>query len=329
VPQGSEVLVHVERCGVCHSDVHIRKGEFDLGHGRAIRYADMGIALPFTMGHEIVGRVAALGPAAAGVRIDQRVVVYPWMGCGECPVCLQGRDIDCERNISLGTRRNGGYAEYVIVPHARYLLEYGSIDPNVAATSACSGLTAYSALRKLPELSASDSILVIGAGGLGLAATGLAKLLTSARIVVADVDESKLAAASLSGADLTFCTAGDDAAAALKAAAGGRFRATIDFVGSPETVRLGLDCAAKGGTVVVVGLFGGSMDLSTALLPMRNLALRGSYVGSLQEMRELLAIVAERSSLNVPISNRKMSDVDATLDDLAAGRIVGRVVATV
>ncbi len=313
---------------MCHSDVHIRKGEFDLGGGRAIRYADLGVALPFTMGHEIVGRIAALGPSAHGVRVDQPVVVYPWMGCGECAVCFDGRDIDCERNRSLGTRRNGGYAECVIVPHARYLLNFGSIDPNVAATCACSGLTAYSALRKLPELTASDSILLIGAGGLGLAAAGLAKLLTPARIVVADLDASKLAAATRAGADVTFCTASGDAAA-LQAAAGGRFRATIDFVGSPQTVRFGLDCATRSGTVVVVGLFGGSFDLSTALLPMRNLALRGSYVGSLQEMQDLLAIVAEQSSLNVPISNRKMSDVDATLDDLAAGRIVGRVVATV
>jgi D-arabinose 1-dehydrogenase-like Zn-dependent alcohol dehydrogenase len=308
--------------------VHIRKGEFDLGRGRAIRYAEIGIPLPFTMGHEIVGRVAARGPAAGDVAVDQRVVIYPWMGCGECPACSQGNDIDCERTISLGVRRNGGYADYVIVPHARYLLDYGSIDPNVAATSACSGLSAYSALRKLPELSSSDSILVIGAGGLGLAATGLAKLLTSARIVVADIDDAKLSAAALAGADATFCTGTDGAAKALLATAG-RFRATIDFVGSPETVSLGLDCAARGGTVVVVGLFGGSIDLSTAILPMRNLALRGSYVGSLQEMRELLSLLAEGNSLNVPIANRNMSDVDATLDDLAAGRIVGRVVATV
>jgi D-arabinose 1-dehydrogenase-like Zn-dependent alcohol dehydrogenase len=327
-PRGAEVLVRVERCGVCHSDVHIRTGEFDLGHGRAIRYADLGVALPFTMGHEIVGTVAALGPSAEGPPVGSPVVVYPWTGCGECGVCLEGRDIDCDRNISLGTRRNGGFAEYVLVPHGRYLLDYGTLDPNLAATCACSGLTAYSALRKLPPLSPNDSLLVIGAGGLGLAATALAKVLTQARIVVADSDASKLAAAASAGAHATFHSAGEGAAAALVKLAGSKFRGVIDFVGTPGTVRLALDVAAKGATIVVVGLFGGSLDLSTALLPMRNVALRGSYVGSLDEMRALLELMPTLESYAVPISTRPMRDVDATLDDLHAGRIVGRVVAT-
>jgi D-arabinose 1-dehydrogenase-like Zn-dependent alcohol dehydrogenase len=326
-PQGAEVLVRVERCGVCHSDVHIRKGEFDLGNGRAIRYADIGIKLPFTMGHEIVGTVAALGPAAVGPAVGSPVVVYPWMGCGTCDVCLEGRDIDCERNISLGTRRNGGFADYTLVPHGRYLLDYGAIDPNIAATCACSGLTGYSALKKLPPLAANDKLLLIGAGGLGLAATRLAKLLTPAQIVVADNDETKLTSARAAGADETFFSGGEGAAARLVEAAGVKFRGVIDFVGAPSTVQLGLDVVARGGTIVVVGLFGGSLDVPLALLPMRNIALRGSYVGSLDDMRELLAFVAAQPSYAVPIATRPMRDVDATLNDLQAGRIVGRVVA--
>jgi len=328
-PRGTEVLVRVERCGVCHSDVHIRTGGFDLGNGRAIRYADIGVALPFTMGHEIVGSVAALGPSAEGPPVGSPIVVYPWTGCGECAVCLEGRDIDCERNISLGTRRNGGFAEYAIVPHGRYLLDYGALDPNLAATCACSGLSAYSALRKLPPLSANDSLLIIGAGGLGLAATGLAKIMTPARIVVADSDASKLAAAATAGAHSTCHSAGDGAADGLVELAGSKFRGVIDFVGAPGTVRLALDVAAKGASIVVVGLFGGSLDLSTALLPMRNVSLRGSYVGSLDEMRALLELLAGLESYAVPIATRPMSEIDATLDDLHAGRIVGRVVATV
>jgi D-arabinose 1-dehydrogenase-like Zn-dependent alcohol dehydrogenase len=328
-PARSEVLVRVERCGVCHSDVHIRKGEFDLGHGRAIRFAQMGLGLPFTMGHEIVGTVAALGPDADGPELGAPVAVYPWIGCGECSVCADGRDNDCERDQSLGARRNGGYADYVLVPHGRYLLDYGSVDPNIAATCACSSLTAYSALKKLPALRGDDPVLIIGAGGLGLAATSLAKRLKPARIVVADIDEAKLATAHAAGADATFLSVGDRAKAGLIELAGGRFRGIIDFVGAPATVRLGLDVAAKGATVVVVGLFGGSMDLSTAFLPLRNLTLRGSYVGTPAEMRDLLALLGDGDPFAVPISNRDMSAVDATLDDLEAGRITGRVVATV
>ncbi|MBV8369803.1 MAG: alcohol dehydrogenase catalytic domain-containing protein [Candidatus Eremiobacteraeota bacterium] len=329
VPQGAEVLVRVERCGICHSDVHIRHGAFDLGQGRSSRIEDLGVQLPFTMGHEIVGTVAALGPDARGVAVGQPVVVYPWIGCGACDACAAGRDIDCAKNVSLGVRRAGGYADHVLVPRDRYLLDYGSIDPNVAATCACSGLTAYSALKKLPPLTATDTILIIGAGGLGLAATAIASAVTPARIAVADIDETKLAAAREAGAALTFLSARDDAKRALRAELGGPVRGVIDFVGSPATVRLALDIAAMGATIVVVGLFGGSIDLPTALLPLRNLSLRGSYTGTLDEMKELLAIVGARGTHAVPITTRPMREVNAALDDLEAGRIVGRVVATV
>ncbi len=329
VPQRAEVLVRVERCGVCHSDVHIRHGAFDLGQGRSSRIEDLGVQLPFTMGHEIVGTVAALGPEARGVAVGQSVVVYPWIGCGQCSACAAGRDIDCAKNVSLGVRRDGGYADHVLVPRERYLLDYGSIDPNVAATCACSGLTAYSALKKLPALAATETVLVIGAGGLGLAATALASAVTPAHVAVADIDETKLAAAREAGAAITFLSARDDAKRALRAALGGPVRGVIDFVGSPATVRLALDVAATGATIVVVGLFGGSLDLSTAVLPLRNLTLRGSYTGTLDELKELLAVVASRRTYALPISTRPMRDVNGVLDDLEAGRIVGRVVATV
>ncbi len=325
VPQGAEVLVKVERCGVCHSDVHIRHGGFDMGHGRTAR---LDARLPFTMGHEIVGTVAALGPQAEGITVGQRVVVYPWIGCGACSACVDWRDIDCVPHVSLGVRRDGGFADHVLVPRGEYLLEYGAIDPNVAATCACSALTAYSALKKLPPLAATDTVLVIGAGGLGLAGTALANAVTPARIAVADIDEAKLAAARDAGANVTFLSARDDAARALRAELGGQVRGVIDFVGSPGTVRLALDMAAKGATIVIVGLFGGSIDLSTALLPLRNIALRGSYTGSLDEMKELLAVVAARGTHALPISTRPMHEVNATLDDLEAGRVIGRVVAT-
>lgn len=328
VPSGNEVLVRVERCGVCHSDVHIRDGSFDMGAGKLLRYSDLGVDLPFTMGHEIVGTVTALGSTASGIVPGARVVVYPWVGCSHCPACEDGRDVDCATNASIGSRRNGGYAEYVLVPHSRYLLDYGTIDPNLAATCACSGLTAYAALKKLPLLATGETLLLIGAGGLGLAAVGLAKAITVARVAVADIDESKLGAADAAGADLTFMSKRGDAAPALLALLGGPIRAVIDFVGSPATVRLAFDVIGKSGTIVVVGLFGGGVELPTAMLPLRNITLRGSLVGSLGDLRELLALVAQRTPQMVPISTRPMREVNAALDDLQAGRVVGRVVVT-
>ena len=118
-PQGEEVLLRVEAAGVCHSDVHIWDGYFDLGDGRKIPLESRGVQLPFTMGHEIAGEVAALGPHASGVAVGDKVVAYPWIGCGECAVCRKGEELLCLNPRTLGTRRAGGYATHVIVPNAR------------------------------------------------------------------------------------------------------------------------------------------------------------------------------------------------------------------
>lgn len=323
-PQGTQVLVRVEACGVCHSDLHIREGAIDLGGGRKASFAKLGVALPFTMGHEIVGVVESAG-ADAGIAPGTRCVVYPWHGCGACPRCLVDDEVNCEAGQALGTRRPGGYAQYVLVPHPRYLLDYGTVPADVAATCACSGLTAYSAWNKLPPLCAGDRVLLIGAGGLGLAALHLGHALSAAAISVADIDPDKLRAAGLAGASEAVRLDADAAAPASGEPLAGRFRGVIDFVGSPRTVQCALDACSRGGTVVVVGLFGGSLALSTALLPMRNLCLRGSYVGSLAEMRELLDLMQRGSVPHVPTQRRPLEQANAALDDLAAGRVGGRV----
>ena len=325
MPQGTEVLVRVDACGVCHSDLHIRAGAIDMGAGRRASFASLGVELPFTMGHEIVGVVEAAGPEAS-IAAGTRCVVYPWHGCGRCNACRDGDEVNCEAGAALGTRRPGGYAEHVMIPHPRYLLDYGSLPPDVAATCACSGLTAYSALRKLPPMSKHDSVLLIGAGGLGLAALHLARTTGPAKIVVADIDAAKLQAAMASGAKDVVHLDTEAHPVPPDTRILGRFRGVIDFVGSPASLRRALDACVRGGTVVVVGLFGGSMELSTALLPMRNLSLRGSYVGSLSEMRELLGLMQSGHIPFVPTERRPLPQANRALDDLAAGRVNGRIV---
>jgi alcohol dehydrogenase, propanol-preferring len=326
-PEGTQVLVRIDACGVCHSDLHIQTGALDLGGGRQVSFESVGVTLPFTMGHEIVGEVAAAGPDA-DIAVGTRCVVYPWHGCGHCRLCLRGDELSCNQGMALGTRRPGGYADHVMVPHARYLLDYGRLDPLLAATCACSGLTAYSALRKLPPLQAEDTLLLIGAGGLGQAALGLAAELTPARVVVADIANAKLAAATEAGAQGTLnLRAGDDASLAALREMKAEVRSVIDFVGSPQTVGFAMKAAGRGGVVVIVGLFGGALPVSTALLPMRNLTLRGSYVGTLAEMQELLDLLQRRPLLKVPLERRPMSALNEALEDLAAGRVAGRVLA--
>jgi D-arabinose 1-dehydrogenase-like Zn-dependent alcohol dehydrogenase len=328
VPEGEEVLVRIEASGVCHSDVHIRAGFFDLGGGRRANLADAGAPLPLTMGHEIAGTVVAMGPLASGVEIGTRGVVFPWIGCGKCAFCVQGRDVDCETPRSLGTRRDGGYSDYVLVPKGRYIVPSGDLDIHLAATYACSSLTAFGALQKLPPLSGDDRVLLIGAGGLGLAAIAIAPLVTQARLVVADVDPAKLEAAARQGAAVTFDSRASGAAAALKLAAGGPIRGVIDFVGSRDTAQLALAVATKGTVIVIVGLHGGSVEVALPMLPTRNLTIRGSYVGTLEDLQALIRFAQEGRLPPIPVTRRRLDEVDHILDELDERRLVGRVVVT-
>src|SRR5690606_22638997 len=165
VPQGTEVLLRVTRSGVCHTDTHLRAGYYDLGRRGKLRLTDRGIPYPLTMGHEVVGLVEAAGPDAEGVETGSTRLVYPWIGCGECGACLAGRENACPKGRNLGVARPGGYADHLLVPHPRYLLDIGDLDPSWAAIMACSGLTAYGAVSKVLPLPPDAPVVVTGTGG--------------------------------------------------------------------------------------------------------------------------------------------------------------------
>lgn len=325
VPTGTEVLVRVQACGVCHSDLHIREGAYDLGQGRSIELTRIGIHLPLTMGHEIVGHVAACGPDAE-LPMGAPVVVYPWIGCGACRHCLTGEELDCETPRSLGTRRAGGYSSHVLVPHPRYVLPHDGIDPLVAASASCSGLTAYAALKKLPPLGPDETLVIIGAGGLGLAALGLVRQLSGARVVVVDAKADKLDGARAL-ADAVIDIRDADSGAQLRAFSQGGAAGVVDFVGLPQTFEWAMAALRKGGTLVEVGLFGGGVSLALPLLPMRHLKIMGSYVGSLQDFKDLLDLLRRPGVTTVPIQSRPIDQINAIFDDIRDGRVAGRVMA--
>ena len=183
-PTGSEVLLKVLAAGVCHSDIHIWDGYYDMGGGRKIQLTDRGIKLPLTMGHENVGEVVALGPDARGAKLGERGLVFPWIGCGECKVCKANEEQLCTTHRSLGVYRNGGYADHLLVPHPRYLLDIGDMPPERAAPLACSGVTTYGALKKLGPMLNQEPVVIIGAGGLGLMALALLKAMVGVEIVI-------------------------------------------------------------------------------------------------------------------------------------------------
>ena len=138
-PKGTEVLVRITRSGVCHSDLHIWDGYFDLGGGKRFYVKERGCIPPFTLGHEPFGVVEAFGPGAAkamkGLKAGQRRLVYPWIGCGKCAVCKAGKDNYCVSGSQfLGVNRAGAYSTHVLIPHPRYLVDTAGVDDAFAST---------------------------------------------------------------------------------------------------------------------------------------------------------------------------------------------------
>lgn len=321
VPEGSQVLLRMLACGVCHSDIHLHEGVFDLGDGRHLDVGRPGQVL----GHEIFGEVVALGPDAEGVRVGERRVVYPWIGCGECAACRRGEEHLCTPGRGLGTVVSGGFADHVLVPHSRYLFDKGDVDDALASTYACSGLTAYSALRKIGERVAGDEVLILGAGGVGMMAVQIAQSM-GIDPLVADIDPLKLEAARGMGVSRVFHSGEREQAKAIRKLCDGGVYAVLDFVGATSSAEFGLACLRKGGKLIVVGLYGGALHLPLPLLPMNARTIQGSYVGSLQEMQELMALVRAGSIAPIRIEERPLQEVSQALADLKAGKVSGRVV---
>ncbi len=325
-PVGAEVLLRVRAAGVCHSDLHIWEGGYDLGQGKRLSLKDRGIALPLAMGHETVGEVVAIGPDATGVEIGDTRLIYPWIGCGTCTVCLAGNENLCATARFLGVHTHGGYAEQILVPHARYLIDIGDMTPAEMAPYACSGLTTYSALKKIPQdILAREPVVIFGAGGLGLMCTNLLKVM-GGRAILVDIDPAKREAALKAGAIAAIDGAAPDALKQLWAAAGGPLLAVIDCVGAPSTVQMGFNALAKGGQLIIIGLFGGEAALSIPLIPMRAITIQGSYVGNLAELKELVALVRTKHIQPIPITRRPLAEAASALDDLHHGKVVGRTV---
>ena len=324
-PAGTEVLLQTKACGVCHSDLHLQDGFFDMGGGRRLDLSK-GRTLPLTLGHEIAGVAAARGPDAEGVDLGTRYVAYPWIGCGGCDTCKSGQEHLCPQPRALGVTRAGGFSDHVLVPHPRYLFEVGDLPLTLACTYACSGLTAFGAVRKVRARVDGRPLVIIGLGGVGFAALRLAQALTDASVIIAaDVDDATLEAGAGAGAEVVDARA-PDAARQIRRATGGGAAAAIDFVGSESSASLGLGVLATGGLLVVVGLFGGELRASLPLWPLRSLTVQGSYVGSLAEMRELMQLAGTGRAPAIPIEPRPFADAQAALDDLRAGRAVGRIV---
>jgi D-arabinose 1-dehydrogenase-like Zn-dependent alcohol dehydrogenase len=312
---------------VCHSDIHLQDGYFDLGGGQKLDVRG-NRQLPFTLGHEIAGTVEAAGPDAKGVAKDRRYAAYPWIGCGTCGLCARGDEHMCNAPRALGITVDGGYATHVLVPHPRYLLDVEGIAPEIAGPLMCSGLTGYGAIKKAVPFLRAGPLLIVGLGGVGMMGLQFARALTTKPILVADVDKGKREAALELGAAEVFDAADPGARKAIVKASGGGVGAAVDFAGSDKSFAFAHAPVAKGGAAIVVGLFGGSFSMPVPMLPLRALTIMGSYVGSTSEAAEMLDLVRAGKVEPIPVEMRPLAETSRSLDDLRAGRIVGRVVIT-
>ena len=318
-PKGSEVVLKVLAAGVCHSDLHIWEGFYDLGGGKVLQLQDRGVKLPLTMGHENVGEVVAVGPRApasrsattAGLSVDR---------------LRQLRGVQARRRTALHGAALSRRLSRRRLCHAsdgaasRYLVAYPkAMKPEQAAPLACSGVTAYGALKKLGSVVKREPVVIFGAGGLGLICIAFVKAMKGKGVIAVDIDPVKREAAKRQGALATVDPNAPDALAQIQKAAKGPVWAAIDFVGNEQTARLGVDSLVKGGKLIVVGLFGGDITLSLPFIPIRAMTIQGSYTGSLKELNELIALVREAP---LPLVPTKTSALDGAQRVIIASRPV-------
>jgi len=325
-PQGSQVLVKVKSVGVCHSDLHLWEGGYDLGDGKFMKVTDRGVKYPVTPGHEIVGTVENMGDAVSDISKGDDVLVFPWIGCGECPACKVGNENLCDAPRSMGVFQDGGYSDYALIPNSKYLAKLDGVDPDVATSLACSGLTAYTAIKKANQNSP-EFLVIVGAGGLGLMGVQIANAITDAKIICVDLDDEKLKIAKEMGADYTINSKDPETPQKIMSICNDKGAdSVVDFVNAPPTAKLDFAILRKRGNLVLVGLFGGSFELSLVTIPLKSIIIQGAYTGNYDDMVELLAL-ARKGVINPVISKRySLDDANTALEDLKARKIIGRAV---
>jgi D-arabinose 1-dehydrogenase-like Zn-dependent alcohol dehydrogenase len=324
-PQGREVLVRIERCGLCHSDLHIQDGYADLGSGKRLD-TTRGMTLPFTLGHEIAGLVEEVGPDIATDLIGAKKAVFPWIGCGQCRECVAGDENLCIKQRFLGVSIDGGFASHVLVPDAKYLLDYDPLPVNQAATLMCSGVTAYGALKRLIDRPRQRNLLLIGLGGVGQMGLAFAGAMFKQKISVADLSAAARDSALGNGAAVAYDPGEPDIAKRIIKETEGGFDAIVDFAGNDRSMAFAVSVLARGGKVVVSGLMGGNFSLPMVQWVYKRMTIEGFMTGTLAEAHELMALARSGKIRPTPMQERPMSEVQTWIDALRAGKVVGRIV---
>ena len=313
VPGPGQILVKTEACGVCHTDLHAARGDWPVKP-----------APPFTPGHEGIGLVAALGAGVTGVKEGDRVGV-PWLysACGHCEHCLSAWETVCAQAEFGGYTRNGGFAEYILANPDYVARVPDGLSAQAAAPLICAGITSYKGL-KVTEARPGEWVAISGIGGLGHLAVQYAKAM-GLQVCAVDVNDDKLMHAKCLGADAVVNASEGDAAEAVKAATGGGAHGVLITAPSLGAFRQGVAMTRKRGTCVLVGLPPGEFPVPLFDVVANCVTVRGSFVGTRQDMAETLAFAAE-GKVHADIELQPLSAVNSVLDRLEHGDVPSRVV---
>lgn len=311
-PDPGHVLVKIEACGVCHTDLHAAKGDWPVKPNP-----------PFIPGHEGVGYVAAVGAGVTHVKEGDRVGI-PWLytACGHCEHCLGGWETLCEQQKNTGYSVNGGFAQYALADANFVGLLPGSVDLIEIAPVLCAGVTVYKGL-KVTDTRPGNWVVISGIGGLGHMAVQYAKAM-GLNVAAVDVDDDKLALARRLGAQVTVNAMTTDPAAYLKKEIGGAHGALVTAV-SPKAFEQALGMVRPGGTVSLNGLPPGSFPLPIFNMVLSGVTVRGSIVGTRLDLQESLDFAA-MGKVKATVSTDRLENINDIFARMHEGKIEGRVV---
>jgi propanol-preferring alcohol dehydrogenase len=310
-PGPGQILIRVAGCGLCRSDLTMPAVPQPVGE-------KMGWRMPFTLGHETAGRVAALGAGVEGVTPGEAVALVSPTSCGTCEYCLRGQDANCPAGLTgRGYGRDGGLAEYVLVPGRRDLLTLGDLDPRTAGPLTDAGATAYHAVRRaLPRIGPAGTVVVIGAGGLGAFAVQFLRALTAASVIAVDPLPARREHAVAVGAH-----------AAEETVPRVRADAVLDFAGTGETITAGIRAVRPGGAFGLIGSAGGTFAKPWFGMLPRDGEVFTFQGSSIADAREVIAL-ARRGLIVNQVEEFGFGQVAVAYERLAAGALTGRAVIT-
>jgi succinate semialdehyde reductase (NADPH) len=342
-PKAGEVLIKVAACGVCHTDLHVIKGEVKF-------------PLPCVLGHEVSGVVAEVAADVPRLQVGAPVVCSFIMPCGTCPYCVRGRDDLCETFFAMNRLRGtlydgqsrlrradgatlamysmGGLAEYAVVPATNVFAAPSGVPLADACILGCAMMTAYGALKNQARLQPNETVAVVGTGGVGSNVIQLARVFGAGQIIAVDIRDDKLEAAQGLGASHGVNAAKGDAVAEVLALTGGcGVDVAVEALGRPETVVQAFTMARDGGRVVVVGIAPGTTTapIEITRLVRRGIQLMGSYGSRVRtDMPDVLGLAARgQVSVSRPITRRyRLEQADEAYAALNRGEIVGRAIVT-